>query len=45
MAKAKKQSCLILTTVTVLLVGGALTAAFWPKPTIDDGGRHAFIGV
>jgi HlyD family secretion protein len=38
MAKAKKQSRLILTTVTVLLVGGALTAAFWPKPTMVDMG-------
>ncbi|PVH27522.1 efflux RND transporter periplasmic adaptor subunit [Pararhodobacter oceanensis] len=36
MAKAKKRSRLILTTVTVLLVAGALTAAFWPKPTLVD---------
>lgn len=38
MAKAKKRSRLILTTVTVLVVGSALTAAFWPKPTMVDMG-------
>lgn len=38
MAKAKKRSRLILTAVTVLLVGGALTVAFWPKPTMVDMG-------
>jgi HlyD family secretion protein len=39
MAKAKKRSRLILTSVTVLLVAGALTAAFWPKPTMVDMGE------
>jgi HlyD family secretion protein len=38
MARAKKRSRLILTTATVLLVAGALTAAFWPKPTMVDTG-------
>ncbi|OAN79503.1 RND transporter [Jannaschia sp. EhC01] len=38
MAKAKKRSRLILTAVTVLLVAGALTAAFWPQPTMVDMG-------
>ncbi|MGJ8604345.1 MAG: efflux RND transporter periplasmic adaptor subunit [Marivita sp.] len=38
MAKAKKRSRLILTAGTVLLVGGALTVAFWPKPTMVDMG-------
>jgi HlyD family secretion protein len=38
MAKAKKRSRLILTAATVLLVGGALTVAFWPKPTMVDMG-------
>lgn len=38
MAKAKKRSRLILTAATILLVGGALTAAFWPKPTMVDMG-------
>ena len=38
MANAKKRSRLILTTVTALLVGGALTAAFWPRPTMVDMG-------
>lgn len=39
MAKAKKRSRLILTTSVVLLVVGALTAAFWPKPTMVDIGE------
>jgi len=39
MAKAKKRSRYILTTVVVLLVAGALTAAFWPKPTLVDLGE------
>ena len=39
MAKAKKRSRLILTTVTAILVIGALTAAFWPKPTMVDMGE------
>ncbi len=39
MAKAKKRSRLILTTGTVLLVAGALAAAFWPKPTMVDIGE------
>lgn len=38
MAKAKKRSRLILTAATVLLVGGALAAAFWPQPTLVDMG-------
>lgn len=38
MAKAKKRSRPILTTCVVLLVAGALAAAFWPKPTIVDMG-------
>ncbi len=38
MAKARKRSRLILTTATMLLVGGALTVAFWPKPTMVDMG-------
>jgi HlyD family secretion protein len=39
MAKAKKRSRLILTGGTVLLVAGALTAAFWPKPAMVDIGE------
>lgn len=39
MARANKRSRLILTTATVLLVGGALTAAFWPQPTLVDMGN------
>jgi len=39
MAKAKKRSRLILTTVTAILVIGALTAAFWPKLTMVDMGE------
>jgi len=39
MAKASRRSRLILTAATVLLVGGALTAAFWPKPTMVDMGE------
>ena len=38
MAKAKKRSRLILTAATVLLIAGALTAAFWPQPTMVDMG-------
>ncbi|WP_417269706.1 efflux RND transporter periplasmic adaptor subunit [Celeribacter sp.] len=38
MAKAQKRSRLILTTVTVLLIAGALATAFWPKPTMVDMG-------
>lgn len=38
MAKARKQSRLILTSAAVLLVGAALAAAFWPKPTMVDMG-------
>ncbi|MFA8387466.1 MAG: efflux RND transporter periplasmic adaptor subunit [Pelagibaca sp.] len=36
MAKARKRSRLILTIVVVLLIGGALTAAFWPRPAMVD---------
>ena len=36
MARAKKRSRMILTAVTVLLVGGALAVAFWPQPTMVD---------
>lgn len=36
MARTKKRSRLILTTAVVLLIGGALTAAFWPRPTMVD---------
>lgn len=39
MAKAKKQSRLILTTIVILLIGGALTAAFWPRSTKVDLGK------
>lgn len=39
MAKAKKRSRLILTSLAVVLVVGALTAAFWPKPTLVDIGQ------
>lgn len=39
MAKPKKRSRLILTSVTLLLVAGTLTAAFWPKPTMVDLGE------
>lgn len=38
MAKAPKRSRLILTVATFVLVGGALTAAFWPKPIMVDMG-------
>ena len=38
MAKAKKRSRRILTTVAVVLVTGALTVAFWPQPTLVDMG-------
>ncbi|MBT56333.1 MAG: RND transporter [Mameliella sp.] len=36
MAKAKKRSRLVLTLITVALVAGALTAAFWPRPLLVD---------
>lgn len=36
MAKAKKRSRLVLTLITVALVAGALTAAFWPRPLMVD---------
>lgn len=39
MAKAKKRSRLILTTAAALLVAGALTVAFWPKPVMVDMGE------
>ena len=39
MAKAKKRSRAILTGAAALLVVGALTAAFWPKPTMVDIGQ------
>lgn len=42
MAKSKRRSRLILTTGAVLLVAGALTAAFWPKPTMVDMGEVTF---
>lgn len=38
MARARKRSRAILTTGAVLLVAGALTAAFWPQPTLVDMG-------
>lgn len=39
MAKAKKRSRRILTTIVALLIAGALTAAFWPRPTMVDLGE------
>ena len=39
MARAKKRSRLILTSIVVLLIGGALTAAFWPRPAMVDLGE------
>jgi len=39
MAKASRRSRLILTSATVLLVAGALTLAFWPKPVMVDMGE------
>lgn len=38
MAKASKRSRMVLTTGALVLVVGALTAAFWPKPTMVDMG-------
>lgn len=38
MAKAKKRSRLILSTLAVVLVAAALAAAFWPKPVLVDMG-------
>jgi HlyD family secretion protein len=39
MAKARKRSRLILSIVAVLLIGGVLTAAFWPRPVMVDLGE------
>ncbi|QBF30361.1 efflux RND transporter periplasmic adaptor subunit [Thalassococcus sp. S3] len=39
MAHAKKRSRLILTALALLLVGGGLAAAFWPRPTLVDLGE------
>lgn len=39
MAKARKRSRAILTTVTVALIAGALTVAFWPQPMLVDMGQ------
>jgi len=39
MAKARKRSRLILTVIIALLIAGALTAAFWPRPTMVDLGE------
>lgn len=36
MTKAKKRSRLILSTLTLLLIAGAMTLAFWPQPTLVD---------
>lgn len=36
MAKAKRRSRIFLTLLTVLIVAGALTAAFWPQPVLVD---------
>lgn len=41
MAKAKKRSRLALTSVFVLLIAGALAAAFWPRPMMVDLGQVA----
>lgn len=38
MAKARKRSRFLATLLAVLLLGGALTAAFWPKPVLVDTG-------
>ena len=38
MAKKKKRSRLYLTIGTVVLLGGALVAAFWPRATMVDMG-------
>lgn len=39
MAKARNRSRLTLTVIVVLLIGGALTAAFWPRPVMVDLGE------
>ena len=36
MARARKRSRLILTLIGTLLIGGALAAAFWPRPVMVD---------
>ena len=36
MAKANHRSRLILTIIIVVLIGGALAAAFWPRPVMVD---------
>lgn len=39
MAKARKRSRMILTSIVTVLVVGALVAAFWPKPMMVDMGE------
>ncbi len=39
MAKARKRSKALLTTAAIILVIGALAAAFWPKPMLVDMGQ------
>lgn len=39
MAKARKRSRLMMTLAAALLLGAALTAAFWPQPTLVDLGQ------
>ncbi|WP_368186725.1 efflux RND transporter periplasmic adaptor subunit [Aestuariibius sp. HNIBRBA575] len=39
MAKAKKRSRAVMTILVVGLIGAALTAAFWPRPTMVDLGE------
>ena len=39
MARAKKRSRLILTLIAGLMIAGALTAAFWPRPLMVDLGQ------
>ncbi len=39
MAKTKKRSRLYLTIGTIVLIGGALAAAFWPRSTMVDMGE------
>ncbi len=39
MAKAKKRSRLILTIAVTVLIAGALSGAFWPRPTMVDLGE------
>lgn len=39
MAKARKRSRAVFTAGAILLVAGALTAAFWPKPMLVDMGE------